>query len=135
MNRFCALAVSILAAIGLGGCTLATHVKADFVAGRLTFGSDLKERGECFFQFELRDRTSGQVVWAIAEKPEANPPELSECKGQFPLEYGKAPAGFATAVAPAKLISGHSYSIDGSNGNPLYGNFLYTVVERIENVD
>ncbi|WP_224920139.1 hypothetical protein [Sphingomonas sp. R647] len=110
-------------------------MKADFVGGRLTFGSDLKERGECFFQFEVRDRTSGQVVWAIAEKRETNPPELSECKGQFPLEYGKAPAGFETSVAPAKLLSGHSYSIDGSNGNPLYGKFLYTVIERIENVE
>ncbi len=135
MSRFRDLTVSILAASCLGGCTLATNVKADFVGGRLTFGSDLKERRECFFQFEVRDRTSGQVVWAIAEKPEANPPELSECRGQFPLEYGKAPAGFETSVAPEKLLSGRSYSIDGSNGDRLYGKFLYTVIERVENIE
>lgn len=115
--------IALLLLIPLQSCQFGYEVVARYDGDKLVLDS---KRGGWFgpdpciiFDFSVLD--GDRTIWSIKEKA----PDDRKCPpgGDFPLTYGVAPRGFATAVKAEPLVSGHVYRISGGSGIHYSGSF------------
>lgn len=116
------------------GCSYGYDVIAELHGRNIIFKTDA--RGGWFSPepcVESLEITSGRtVVWRIER---AAP--LEECRNDFPIQYGRAPAGFRQVSLPRPLKPNTVYEINGYGAAMYRGAFRYAVrtVAEIENLE
>lgn len=135
MRRPLRIAAAVALLLALASCVRSVPVRAFFLDGRLAFAAAGLPGGEprCFSEFFIADE-SGRSAWELAGPEE---PGGAGCR-DFPVVYGRAPAGARTVAPAAALVPGRVYAIGGWAGDPLEGAFRYLeqgAARRIENVD
>lgn len=124
MHRSLRIAAGLAALLALGSCSYSYLVRAVFIEGALAFvGGDPGRGAPCLSEFVLLD-DRGRSVWHLAWPADRG---ADPCR-DFPLVYGRTPAGARAAVAAKPIAQGRLYVVYSDDG--LEGAFRHLVEGR-----
>jgi hypothetical protein len=129
-RALCAFAPVLL----MSGCSYGYEVLAEFRGGNVVFttnaGGGWFSPEPCVESLEV---TSGETIaWRIERLL-----PLKDCRSDFPITYGRTPAGFRQVSPPSPLKPETAYEISGSGGAMYRGAFRYALhtIAQIENLN
>ena len=123
-------------AVALGGCQYSYQVfaerrGADYVLNAHD-GSGRFSPHACVRRLAVVE--AGRTIWEIANPANGWPGEGGTClRTDFPLVYGRAPAGFETRVAAVPLRPEGNYLIVGEGVSRYHGRFRVTADLQVVN--
>ena len=122
--------LSFAATLSATSCSYGYRIYAAYEGGSLVFRTDARESrwhaGLCLDYLEVR--SSGARVWRI-ERIERRP--IPDCPNDFPITYGRVPAGFRATTGAATLRQNQLYELDGHGSAHFDGSFRYSIRRTI----